>query len=113
MSVIVTDGVLLNLKNGMSTMSIEMECKRYKVTLDGIEIGCFCSEESLLEGFENRQINIPSLCRKGTCGCCKMLLLKGKVKQENQSALTDEEMEESIILACRSYPREDIEVEIY
>ncbi len=94
-------------------MLIEVESSKHKVTLDGMEVGYFFSKESLLDGFEKRQVDIPNLCRKGTCGCCKLLLLKGAVKQDNQTALTQEEMEGNIILACCSYPREDIEVEIY
>ncbi|WP_420705077.1 2Fe-2S iron-sulfur cluster-binding protein, partial [Serratia marcescens] len=46
----------------------------HQVIFDGAGIGDFCPETSLLENFERLNIDIPNLCRKGRCGCCKLLL---------------------------------------
>ena len=85
----------------------------HHVIFDGAGIGDFCPETSLLENFERLNIDIPNLCRKGRCGCCKLLLVSGNIRHEKQSALCEEELEENIILACCAYSQSDIEIELY
>src|SRR6201999_2127276 len=57
-------------------------------------------------------IGYPFGCQSGNCGACKSHLLKGKVAMEGYSefALSDEEKERGLILACRAQPSEDSEV---
>lgn len=57
-------------------------------------------------------ISYPFGCQSGNCGACKSHLVKGEVTMEGYSefALSDEEKERGLILACRAVPWEDSEV---
>ena len=57
-------------------------------------------------------IGYPFGCQSGNCGACKSHLVKGEVTMEGYSefALSDEEKERGLILACRAVPWEDSEV---
>ncbi|MCC8374807.1 MULTISPECIES: 2Fe-2S iron-sulfur cluster-binding protein [Photorhabdus] len=94
-------------------MSFKAKPDGHRVILDGADVGNFCPETSLLENFDKYNIDIPSLCRAGKCGCCKMMLIKGQVRHGKQSALSEDELEENIILACCAYSESDIEIELY
>ncbi len=57
-------------------------------------------------------VGYPFGCQSGNCGACKSHLLKGEVAMEGYSdfALSDEEKERGLILACRAVPWADCEV---
>ena len=57
-------------------------------------------------------IGYPFGCQSGNCGACKSHLLKGEVTMEGYSefALSDEEKDRGLILACRAVPWADSEV---
>ena len=57
-------------------------------------------------------VSYPFGCQSGNCGACKSHLLRGEVTMEGYSefALSDEEKERGLILACRAVPWEDSEV---
>jgi naphthalene 1,2-dioxygenase ferredoxin reductase component len=55
----------------------------------------------------------PHSCRSGECGSCKSRLISGDVMMDGcaPEALTADERATGLILACRSRPRGDVEVE--
>ncbi|HEY6980037.1 2Fe-2S iron-sulfur cluster-binding protein [Reyranella sp.] len=57
-------------------------------------------------------IAYPHGCQSGNCGACKSHLVKGEVTMEGYSefALSDDEKERGLILACRAVPWEESEV---
>jgi CDP-4-dehydro-6-deoxyglucose reductase/ferredoxin-NAD(P)+ reductase (naphthalene dioxygenase ferredoxin-specific) len=57
-------------------------------------------------------VDYPFGCQSGNCGACKSHLVSGEVTMEGYSefALSDEEKERGLILACRAVPWEDSEV---
>src|ERR1700749_4848634 len=57
-------------------------------------------------------VDYPFGCQSGNCGACKSHLVSGEVTMEGYSefALSDEEKERGLILACRAQPSEDCEV---
>jgi len=57
-------------------------------------------------------VDYPFGCQSGNCGACKSHLVSGEVTMEGYSefALSDEEKERGLILACRAVPWEDCEV---
>lgn len=67
--------------------------------------------ETVLELSESSGIEIPFQCRVGTCGICKIKLISGNVTMEVQDALTEEDKQEKVILACQAKARSDLEVE--
>ena len=56
----------------------------------------------------------PYSCRAGNCGTCKCRLVSGEVEMSPYSefALSEAEKEQGLILACRSVPWEDCEIEL-
>lgn len=58
--------------------------------------------ENLLELAEQQGIEVPSSCRAGNCGTCKVKKLSGDVSMDEQDALSDDEIAEGWILCCVS-----------
>ena len=73
-----------------------------------LEIG---AQETVLELSETSGIDIPYVCRVGTCGTCKVPLISGEVTMAVQDALTEEDKTNKIILACQAIATTDLEVE--
>lgn len=67
--------------------------------------------ETVLELSETSGIEIPFQCRVGTCGLCKVKLVSGEVTMEVEDALTAEDKEAKIILACQAKAQSDLEIE--
>lgn len=67
---------------------------------------------TILEAALDAGIGYPHGCQSGNCGACKSHLVKGEVTMEGYSefALSDEEKDRGLILACRAVPWEDSEV---
>ena len=68
---------------------------------------------SLLEATQKAQITINNLCGgDGICGRCKMIVKKGEVYGEVSSKLTREEIQQGFVLACQTFVKSDLVVEI-
>ena len=61
----------------------------------------------LLDLAEENDIDLDYGCRSGTCGDCKVRLLKGEVDQMTDEGLYDDEIEAGYILTCVSHPLSD------
>lgn len=68
-------------------------------------------ETTVLEAAESVGVDIDNSCRAGTCGTCKVRLLKGKVSMDVEDALDDNDRRDGIILACQAKTEVDLEVE--
>jgi CDP-4-dehydro-6-deoxyglucose reductase/ferredoxin-NAD(P)+ reductase (naphthalene dioxygenase ferredoxin-specific) len=68
--------------------------------------------ETILDAALDAGIGYPFGCQSGNCGACKSHLVSGEVTMEGYSefALSDEEKDRGLILACRAVPWEDCEV---
>ena len=58
-------------------------------------------------------VPVPHQCCSGQCGTCKCRLLKGRVKHDAflPEALSDREVSDGWVLACRARPKTDVEVD--
>ncbi|MBL8348504.1 MAG: 2Fe-2S iron-sulfur cluster binding domain-containing protein [Rubrivivax sp.] len=67
----------------------------------------------ILEAALDAGVPFPHSCGSGECGTCKCRLIEGEVKRDRHSpdALSDEEVEAGLILACRSRPLTDVRVQ--
>ncbi|MPZ58325.1 MAG: 2Fe-2S iron-sulfur cluster binding domain-containing protein [Rhizobiales bacterium] len=65
--------------------------------------------QTILDTALNQGIDYPFGCHSGMCGACKSRLIAGSVELRAYSdfALSDEEREAGLILACRSVPQND------
>lgn len=62
---------------------------------------------TLLEQLEAHQVDIPSSCRAGLCGTCRITLLSGEV-----TALTNSAVRGDKILACSCIPRTNLQLKL-
>jgi len=56
--------------------------------------------EMLLEVAERSKVDIPSLCRGGTCTTCRVRLLEGAPKIDTVYGLTKRQRAQGYILTC-------------
>ena len=68
--------------------------------------------QTILEAAIGQGVPYPHGCRSGNCGACKSRLISGDVEMSPYSefALTEEEKDSGLVLACRSVPWEDAEI---
>lgn len=68
---------------------------------------------SLLEAALHAQITINNLCGgDGICGRCKMIVREGQVSGDVSGKLTREEIRQGYVLACTTFVRSDLLIEI-
>ncbi len=70
--------------------------------------------QTILEAATIAGISIPFGCGDGMCGTCKGRLLNGNVMLEGyqESALTEEEKSDGLILCCKALATENITIDI-
>ena len=68
---------------------------------------------TILDLAEELDIDIPSSCRVGSCGSCKVLLKKGITATDDEEAdgLSAEEIDEGYILTCITHAKDYVDVE--
>ncbi len=69
------------------------------VTLDGREMQGRAGE-LLLNTLRRAKIPIPTGCREGRCGTCRLRLHEGKVTMKQKGGLSQKEEVGDVILAC-------------
>ncbi|MEM6799827.1 MAG: ferredoxin--NADP reductase [Bacteroidota bacterium] len=67
--------------------------------------------ESILGAALDNNLDVPYTCLAGICTTCIAELKSGLVAMDTTDGLTDEEMEQGMILTCQAHPLDD-EVEI-
>ncbi|MBB3083082.1 2Fe-2S iron-sulfur cluster-binding protein [Geodermatophilus sabuli] len=62
--------------------------------------------QSLLDAFLRAGVWMPNSCNQGTCGTCKLRVLRGEVDHRGSppDTLTDEERRAGLALACQATP---------
>jgi len=70
--------------------------------------------QTILEAAADAGITIPYGCRSGMCGSCKGKLVSGDVMLEDyqESALTEQEKSDGLILCCKALATESITIDI-
>ena len=61
--------------------------------------------KTLLEIALNAKIDVPYSCQGGVCSSCIARLTEGKVDMANNQILTDDEIQEGLILSCQAIPK--------
>lgn len=88
----------------------------HSIEINGIGLRYHCKEQqSLLRGMEVLgKRGIPVGCRGGGCGVCKVRVLSGTCHLEkmSQDCISDDDIANGVILACKAYPRSPISVEL-
>ncbi|WP_153162975.1 2Fe-2S iron-sulfur cluster-binding protein [Zoogloea sp. 1C4] len=75
-----------------------------------------CAEdENLLRGMEMLgRKGIPVGCRGGGCGVCKVHITAGDyaARKMSKSCVSEEELAQGVVLACRVYPQGEISLDV-
>lgn len=66
----------------------------------------------LMDSLSSRSDIAPKGCHNGGCGICKIEVLSGEYESMVMSRkhITQEEEDKGIVLACRIFPRSDMEI---
>ena len=64
-------------------------------------------ETSILEAALTKGLDAPYSCQGGICSTCLAQVIEGKALMDNNSILSDEEVEEGLILTCQAHPITD------
>ena len=77
--------------------------KKVKITCDDIDYNIETSKDlTILELALENDIDAPYSCQGGICSTCLARIVKGSVTMDNNQILTDDEVEEGLILTCQS-----------
>jgi uncharacterized 2Fe-2S/4Fe-4S cluster protein (DUF4445 family) len=76
----------------------------------------FLQGQSLLDCIRQKEIDLVSLCGgEGTCAKCRVQIVKGRVSeplQEERENLSKKELADGYRLACKTYPKSDLVLNI-
>ncbi len=93
-----------------------MKAQRFEVTILDTKEVFLCNEnQHLLKGMTSLgKRGIPSGCHGGGCGVCKVKITEGEVETlvMSRAYISEEEEKEGISLACRTFPRSTISLEV-
>jgi len=77
--------------------------KTVKITCDDIDYNLDTEKDiTILELALENNIDAPYSCQGGVCSTCLARVIKGSVVMENNQILTDDEVEDGLILTCQS-----------
>ncbi len=87
----------------------------YKIRLHnpdkGLDVTIQCRDDQpILEVAELRGLALPYSCRSAACGTCAGKVEQGQVHLEDQSILSDGDVENGFTLLCSAHPRSDCTV---
>ncbi|OQB99138.1 MAG: NADH oxidoreductase hcr [Candidatus Hydrogenedentes bacterium ADurb.Bin101] len=84
----------------------------FRVTVNGSAAIPARAGETLLTALERAGYAVPSQCRSGECGLCRVRLVSGTVYQPPSVLLRAADRRFGYIHSCAAYPLEDLCVEI-
>ena len=87
------------------TQTFKVEFKKSGRT---VECG---ADTFVLSAAKSAGMRLPSSCTKGLCGTCKSRLVSGKVEMKHQGGIRQREIDQGMVLICRSKPLTDLVVD--
>lgn len=62
------------------------------------------ADKTILDAALQQKIDVPYSCQGGVCCSCIAKVTEGSAAMENNQILTDEEIEEGLVLTCQAFP---------
>ena len=62
------------------------------------------TKQTLLDAALSNDIDVPYSCQGGVCCSCIGKIRSGSAQMKNNQVLTDEEIQEGLVLTCQAYP---------
>jgi ring-1,2-phenylacetyl-CoA epoxidase subunit PaaE len=62
------------------------------------------TKETVLDAALEHDLDVPYSCQGGICSSCIARIVEGKAEMRKNQILTDEEIEEGLILTCQAQP---------
>ncbi len=82
----------------------------FTVTVNGEKSVDATAAEPLINALENERIDVPCLCRAGTCSMCRVKILSGRVYEPPEVPVRQSDRKFGYIHSCMAYPISDLEV---
>lgn len=82
----------------------------FAISLGSRQFGA-SADDTIVEAAARSGLVIPTGCRSGLCGTCRLRLLSGQVEMKHQGGLSSKEERKGYVLACCSRPRSDLKLE--
>lgn len=90
--------------------------KQHQVRIGGGDESFACAEDMHILAAMERTLcrAIPVGCRNGGCGACKVRITAGSYHtgKMNRAVVSEEDERAGCVLACRTYPRGDISLQV-
>lgn len=94
-------------KYGEKTATVSVKVAGRKTTMELAMGG-----ENILDAAMENGADLPFSCKGGVCATCKAKVIKGKVEMDLNHSLTEQEVDEGMILTCQAHPvSEEVEVD--
>ncbi|MGB1270757.1 MAG: 2Fe-2S iron-sulfur cluster-binding protein [Endozoicomonas sp.] len=74
-----------------------------------VNVNC---DENLLDGLLRHSVRVPFSCRSGYCHSCLLKVDKGKPPLDGQKNLTQNEIDQNLILACQSQVEANLDLSL-
>jgi ring-1,2-phenylacetyl-CoA epoxidase subunit PaaE len=86
--------------------SLPVVQSKVKVILDDEEMvfDLASNGKPVLDVAQEAGMDVPFACKGGVCCTCRAKLMEGKVRMDQNFALSEEELERGYILTCQSHP---------
>lgn len=92
---------MLNRAEKIYTVTLVNQAEGLNTTIE------VCGNEYILDAAEEQNVQLPYVCRAGTCVACIGKVIKGAVDQSDHSFLKEKELEAGFVLTCRACPSSD------
>ena len=90
----------------MDNKSISKKPNGLKVNLDfETHYVSIDKNKTILETLLDENIDAPHSCQGGICSTCIARVKSGEIEMDKNQILTEEEINEGLILTCQAYPK--------
>ena len=83
--------------DGKTRLKIIVDDEEHELVMD--------QDEVILNAILEQDIDVPYSCQGGICSSCLAKIKSGKAEMRKNQILTDEEVEEGLILTCQAQPQ--------